>query len=155
MSEIDPQTLDRIAVAIAEQSQMDYEDAGPKAPHGDIVYHGVLLSSRYDVASEFAHMRRAIDAMPELMARRVESIWCDSKATADYRITLDARLFVDGLSEVVEDAFRSVGGYNGLLIECDGQKAVWLDPYWPGDETEAEDVLAVHEFGSEDDEIPF
>jgi hypothetical protein len=121
----------KVAEAVAQQYQIERDSCGPKAPHGDITYKGVCLSSRYDVAHEFAHMRRVIDAMPELMARRIESIWCDSHACADYTVMIDSRLYLPELPEVIDEAFRACGGYNGLRMYADGYPTEDRDPYWP------------------------
>jgi hypothetical protein len=61
----------KIADAIGRQCEIEREFAGPIAPHGDLIYRGVLLSSRYNVAHEFDHMRAVVDAIPELMARKL------------------------------------------------------------------------------------
>jgi hypothetical protein len=130
---IDDVDHELIGRAIAIQNQIDYEDTGPKAPHGDITYKGVRLSSRFDVQSEFNHMKAVIDSMPELMGRRIESIWCDSKGCAFYTVTIQPARFVDDLPYLIEDAFKARGGYNGLSIECEGQDIPYRDCYWPGE----------------------
>ena len=139
--DLTPEQLRNVVEALAYQNRLDYEEAGPKAPHGDIVYKGVILCSRYDVASEFSRMKKAIDAMPELMARRLESIWCDSKACAFYVVHIVPKLYLDDLPYVVEDGFKSLGGYNGLSIECEGRRIPYRDCYWPEAE---QDVHLVH-----------
>ena len=153
-----PEQAQLISEALAYQYRLDYEGAGPKAPHGPIVYKGVELSSRFDVKSEFSHMRRAIDLMPELMARRIESIWCDSRACAYYVVTARPAFFVDALPHEIKAAFRDVGGFNGLDIPCDGRKALSFDPCWPGDELSDElldEAAPPHTGENFDDEIPF
>jgi hypothetical protein len=138
MDELSPEMLRRLGEAIDYQNKLDYEEAGPKAPHGDILYKGVVLSSRYDALHEFTEMKRAVDSMPELMARRLESIWCDSKACAFYTVHIKPEFFLDHLPTVIEDAFKSLGGYNGLSIECEGRRIPYCDCYWPEYEEEAE-----------------
>jgi hypothetical protein len=125
--------LEKIGEALRQQSEIDYRDAGPKAPHGDIAYRGVWLSSRYDVAAEFDHMKAVIDGMPELMARRIESIQCDSKACAYYSVEIRPGKFLNDLPMIIETTFKRQGGFNGLSITCPGEQAVDLDPFWPGD----------------------
>jgi hypothetical protein len=131
--DISPEVLQIISEAVAHQNRIDYEGAGPKAPHGAITYKDVCLSSRYDVQGEFSHMRRAIDAMPELMARRIESIWCDSKACAYYVVAVKPRLFAKGLVDEINAAFKAIGGYNGLEILRDDGPSESFDPWWPED----------------------
>lgn len=121
----------RIASAVAFQSRLEYESSSPKAPHGDIRYKGVMLSSRYDVLSEFSSMRAAINAMPELVARRLASIWCDSHAGASYVVQVRPEFYLDDLPQRIEDAFKSLGGYNGLSILCEGRSIPHRDCYWP------------------------
>ena len=116
---------------IAHQNDIDYQETGPKAPHGDITYKGVRLSSRYDVLAEFNYMKSVIDFMPELMARRITSIWCDSKGSNFYSVILCPKLFVDSLPYCVDAAFRARGWYNGLSIECDGKNIPHRDCYFP------------------------
>jgi hypothetical protein len=62
--DIPPEKFHALSEALAHQDRIDYEGTGPKAPHGDIIYKGVLLSSRYDVLNEFVHMRKAIEGRP-------------------------------------------------------------------------------------------
>jgi hypothetical protein len=126
--------LTGISEALRKQSEMDYRDTGPKAPHGDISYRGVMLSSRYDVAGEFDCMKAVVDKLPELMARRIESIWCDSKACSFFAITIRSDKFLEQLPQLVENAFRTCGGFNGLSIYCNGRAAINVDPFWPGDD---------------------
>ncbi|MDM9644317.1 hypothetical protein [Rhizobium sp. S163] len=129
--------MNELARLVAEQSRFDYEDAGVKAPHGDIAYKGVVLSSRYNVASEFARMRKVIDRMPELMARRLESIWCDSKASSVYAVEILPRHYAEELPSWIQAAFIAGGGYNGLSIECGGRDIDCIENYWPEPELEA------------------
>lgn len=134
MDDFTEEELARISEAIAHQNRLDYEETGPKAPHGDIEYKGVVLSSRYDVAAEFSNMKRVIDAMPELMARRLDSIWCDSKACACYTVQIRSHLHLDELPYEIEDAFKStLRGYNGLSIDCEGRQIPYRDCYWADD----------------------
>jgi hypothetical protein len=140
MDNLTPDDMNRIGEAIAYQNKLDYDGTGPKAPHGDITYKGVVLSSRYDVKNEFDEMKRVIDSMSELMARRIDSIWCDSKACACFIVQIHPQFFVEDLPYEIEDAFKNtLGGYNGLSIECDGRKIPYRDCYWPADEAEFED----------------
>ena len=147
----------RLSEALAHQHRLDYEDAGPKAPHGPIAYKGVTLSSRFDALREFAAMRKAIDLMPELMARRLESIWCDSKACAYYVVTVRKGFYVEALRDEIEDAFRGIGGFNGLDILCDDHKGVSFDPWWPEAEFFDESPALPHsgEHLIDDDDVPF
>jgi hypothetical protein len=130
---IDDAKLEQIAKIIEYQHILDYEGAGPKAPHGDITYKNVRLSSRFDVQSEFDHMKAVIDCMLELNARRIESIWCDSKACAVYIITIRPDRYLQDLPRYIDDAFKARGGYNGLSIVRNEQEVDYRDCYWLGD----------------------
>jgi hypothetical protein len=115
------------------------------------VYKGVCLSSRYDLEHEYDAMRRAVDAMPELMARRIESIWCDSKACACYTIMFVYGLFVPQLPDIIDDAFRAVGGHNGITFCADGHSIDARDPWWPWGPDDEEYAAAV----PDDDGVKF
>ncbi|TPK68058.1 hypothetical protein FJ546_05965 [Mesorhizobium sp. B2-4-19] len=107
------------AALFRRQFEIDYAEAGPKAPVSSFIYKGVEISSRWSVLSEFETMKRAIDLMPELMARRLSRIWCDSNCTANYVIGVKSRLFVQDLKWEINDAFRAAGGgHNGIMIEA-------------------------------------
>lgn len=126
-----------VAQAIREQFEIDYAEAGPKAPVDSFSYKGIKISSRWAVLSEFETMKRAIDALNELMARRLSRIWCDSNCTANYVVGVKPRMFISDLKWEINDAFRIAGGgHNGILIEeggdgpFEGRFIVNLDPDW-------------------------
>lgn len=104
------------------------------AKQDPVTYKGVLLSSRYDLASEIAEMKRMVDALTPDIARRLETIWCDSKACETYSVTVRDGLWVPDLQWAIADAGRKVGGHNGVYFDGDAPAGVDLDPDWPGDE---------------------
>jgi hypothetical protein len=116
------------------QHELDYADAGPKAPYNELVHLGVTLSSRYDALSEYVQMQKALDAMPEILARRLESIFCDSKACASYSVIVRSGMDGPLLPNAVFEAFVSLGGFNWLEVECDGQRLLQESGYWPGED---------------------
>ncbi len=128
------QDLARIADAVTRQNDIDRESAGPKVPYERILYKEIILSSRYCVAHEFAAMRRVVDAMPQLIAKRIESIWCDSLACCCYIVMVKTGLYAPKLAESVRDSFQEVGGHNGITIYNGNGKSVEFDPYWPGED---------------------
>ena len=70
-----PQRFDgppEAAALIQRQYGIDRADAGPKAPVSGFRCRGVQIGSRWSVLAELDTMRRIIDVMPELMARRLE-----------------------------------------------------------------------------------
>ena len=116
---------------IQRQYDIDRAEAGPKAPVSGYPYRGVQIESRWAVMAELDTMRRIIDAMPELMARRLETIWCDSKAGACYTVTIRPGLFVPDLRWTIADAtMEARGGHNGIMIEADGDNGGHIDPDW-------------------------
>jgi hypothetical protein len=110
------------AALLRRQFEIDYEAAGPKAPYGRMVHKGVRIESRWDVVSEFETMRKIIDAMPELMARRLAWIWCDSNCGSNFVVGAKPSRFVPALKWEVADAVKAAnGGHNGIIIE-DGER---------------------------------
>lgn len=129
--ENDPLWWSDLYAALAYQSRLDREEAGPKAPHGDIRYKGVLLSSRYGVAKEFADMRTALDFMSELMRRRVVSIFCDSKCGSSYEVTIISGHYTTTLVNAIQNAFMEIGGYNEVHIKYSDGWLMSLGVHWP------------------------
>ena len=129
--------MDRgLADALAHQDALDVRDAGPKVPYYDMIYKGVLIQSRYSVASEFEDMKAVVDAMPDDVRLHVESIWCDSKACAVYSITISLGMNRRGLGEDIRDCFRAgTTGFNGLFLSH-GKEDEFFPPEWPGDSEE-------------------
>lgn len=127
---VDASTLPPEATAlILRQYDIDRADAGPKARVLGFSYRGVQIESRWAVLAELDTMRRIIDAMPELMARRLEAIWCDSNAGSCYTVTVRPRLWVPDLRWAIADAAREAGGgHNGIMVEADGGNGRHIDP---------------------------
>jgi hypothetical protein len=76
-------------------------------------------------------MRRIIDAMPELMACRLDAIWCDSNAGSCYAVTVRPGFWVPDLRWAIADAVREAGGgHNGITVEADGGNGYHIDPDW-------------------------
>ncbi|WP_170377588.1 hypothetical protein [Ruegeria atlantica] len=120
-----------VTEAIRRQHEMDRADAGPKAPVSSFRYRGVQIESRWAVLAELETMRRIIDAMPELMARRLEAIWCDSNAGSCYTFSVRSNLWVPELRWAISDAvIEANGGHNGIMIEAGGGNGCDIDPNW-------------------------
>lgn len=119
------------AELIQRQYDIDRAEAGTKAPISGYRYRGVQIESRWALMAELDTMRRIIDAMPELMARRLETIWCDSKAGACYMVTVRPGFWVSDLRWAIRDAVMETGGgHNGIILEADGGKGCHIDPNW-------------------------
>lgn len=130
VTEMDPKT----SALFRLQYQLDWEAAGPKAPSDEIDYRGIRLSSRFSVLRELTAMQRVVDAMEDQIRLRVESIWCDSRACAEYVVTITLGMHTPCLAEDIHEIFREVlSGFNGLHIEM-GTTSAHFDPYWPEDE---------------------
>lgn len=99
-----------------------------------VEYKGVHLSSRYDLALEIDAMKLMVDQLTPEMARRIDCIWCDSKACACYSVTVRDGLWVDQLLEAIKQAGRISGGYNGVYFDGQVPNHAFLDPWWGEDE---------------------
>ncbi len=125
---------DDLAAALMHQEGIEWRDAGPKVPYDELEHRGVLLQSRYSVAREFQTMKAVVDTMPDDVRLRVFTIWCDSKASAIYSVTVTPGMDRLGLAEDICDCFRAAtSGFNGISVE-DGDDQHFFDAEWPGDE---------------------
>ncbi|MCW3838177.1 hypothetical protein ACFQ1E_19260 [Sphingomonas canadensis] len=123
-----------LAAALKHQRDLDIAEAGPQAPEPSIDHRGVRVESRYSIAHELETMSAAVDAMPDLVRARLESIWCDSKACAFYTVEVKPGRWIEGIEHLIRDAVRAVtDGFNGLIVR-DGEHEVWFDPEWEGDD---------------------
>lgn len=119
---------------LRHQYELDRAEAGPKLPIDSLLYRGVTLDSRWSVAAEFETMKAIVDALPDLVRVRVESIWCDSRAQACYTVAIAEQRWAEGIEWDVRDAVLAAShGFNGLSIEGDGRQ-VDFDPEWSGDD---------------------
>jgi len=119
-----------------QQAKLKANEAKKGVKQDPITYKGVHLSSRSDLAFEIVGMKRIVDALTPDMSRRLEAIWCDSKACAVYSVTVRDGLWVPELQWAIADAGRQEGGYNGVFFDGDAPAGVDLDPYWPEDDPE-------------------
>lgn len=126
-------TLEQAAL-IRLQYDLDYAESGPKAPVSGFSYRGVRLESRFSVLAELDTMREFIDALPELMARRLASVWCDSRAGATYMIDVREGYWVSEIEWAIREAIMKVSsGHNGISIYEGKISRADVDPDW-GDE---------------------
>lgn len=130
--EITQNDLDGIGHAVAAQSALDYAECGPHAPYARKTYKGVALESRYDLIAEYRNMETIIDRIPELLLRRLQSIWCDSKACAAYSVIVRKDKTSDLLLEVVLEAF-SRSGFNSLDVSCEDEVLLFETGCWPNE----------------------
>lgn len=122
----------------ARQNEVATREARRDTKAKPMNYKDVPLASREDLAFEIEGMKRIVDVMARDTSRRLESIWCDSKACATYTITVRNGLWVDGLQDLVQDAvIKGGGGHNGIYFDGDTPVSA-IDPYWPSDFDEFE-----------------
>jgi hypothetical protein len=119
---------------LRRQLELDREEAGPKLPIDALPYRGVTLESRFSVAAEFETMKAIVDALPDLVRVRLESIWCDSRAQADYAVTVAQGRWAEEMEFEVRDAvIAAAHGFNGLSVSGDDHH-VAFDPDWADDD---------------------
>ncbi len=117
--------------AFQRQRDIDYDAAGPKAPASSFDYRGVRIASRWAVLHELERMKRIVDALPELMVRRLTSIWCDSNCGANYVISIRSGLWIPALRDAIADAVMAGGGgHNGIMIDEAGDHRADIGPDW-------------------------
>ncbi len=120
--------------AFQHQLNIDYDAAGPKAPVASFDYRGVHLESRWAVLRELETMKRIVDALPELTARRLNSIWCDSNCEANYVVSIRPGLWVPSLGDAIANAVMTGGGgHNGIMIDEAGDHRTDIGPDWDED----------------------
>jgi hypothetical protein len=93
------------------------------------LYNGVELASRYDLATEIQGMKRIVDLMAPPLRDSVESIWCDSKASACYSVKVRRALWHGHFHDWACNAFMVNGGHNGVWIEGE-QIDLHIPPNW-------------------------
>ncbi|HZC56024.1 MAG TPA: hypothetical protein VE396_08255 [Xanthobacteraceae bacterium] len=84
-----------------------------------IAVNGVKLNSRYGKAHELELMRAFVLDLPESLCRLTATIFCDSKATNSFSITLRhwtvERAKLIGRA-IAESALARNGGHNGITL---------------------------------------
>lgn len=104
----------------------------------ELVVEGVKISSRYDKAHEYDVLSRVVQEMPKDLRWLVQEVFCDSKATCTYSVTLRQWDFVDEVAKYFNAALlEHNGGHNGIdlcVAGDDRTKTVWVDPQWRGEE---------------------
>ena len=91
---------------IRHQFEIDFEAAGPKSPMDYRMHKGVCLISRWSVISELELMADAIDNIPEILVRRIKSVWCDSNCGSNYVVTTKTNGGNPALVTAIATAFK-------------------------------------------------
>ena len=68
-----------------------------ETPVSRFTYEGVALDSRHGKQYELEAMKRILDAIPDKMVQKLESMWCDSKAGVMYFVTVRAGMWAPNL----------------------------------------------------------
>lgn len=105
------------------------------------VEKGVEITSRYQKANEVFVMTAMVDALSESLSTYVLTLFCDSKASHTYSVTIkswnkDIALEIARRFESVAVAMR--GGHNGICVAVHSDKSMFgdhdrrvdLDPEW-------------------------
>jgi hypothetical protein len=120
----------------------------PDTPARFVVHRGVTLDSRYRHRDEFGVMAAIVDYVDDSFnctaSLLIEKIFCDSKATNCYTVTLshDGATVRDEVAQLCQEAVIAVrGGHNGIWIETafDVDFLVVLDPWWDEPDLDAPD----------------
>lgn len=120
-----------IKAAIAQQSYRDDEKIPTTAVKKYITPDGIVITSRYQKAHEINQMAAAVDKMDKVNRHGIISIWCDTKACADYRIEVRDDISRE-FGRIVGVAFcEALPGYNGVSVTGKNfDDDVWFDPEW-------------------------
>jgi hypothetical protein len=110
---------------------------GGKAVEGKQLYRGVYLYSRYGDFRECEAMARIVDALDHTSNRfAVMQIFCDSKATHSWRITI-GKTFAHASEKIAAVAacvlIGAFQGFNELIVEMEGEHLEHLSAYWVED----------------------
>ena len=103
------------------------------------LYKGVLLSSRYSKAFELEKMADMIDAIDPELVQKIDSIFCDSKATHCFEIKLKSCEQMDVWTIGYQIELGSMPGHNGIHISEPSGLTLDLDPFWADDVPEDTD----------------
>ena len=117
----------------AVQQAKEAAQTAHREPHqSPVVYKGVQLVSRQNLAHEIEDMKRIVDALTPDNAGRIEEVWCDSKATATYSISIRDGLWEPDMQWAINSAiYNACGGHNGVYFQSGAPVGIDLDPYWP------------------------
>ena len=108
----------------------------------DFLFEGVKICSRYRKADEYELMVEMIAALPAKLRGFVQSIFCDSKATYTFSVTM--RSWNQTWAQEIGQRLATValahnGGHNGIDVAAardsgdifgDRDRQIWLDPDW-------------------------
>jgi hypothetical protein len=134
-----PRHEPEIIAAAARKRWRGDDEKVPTTSLEALTVHGVKIESRYRKAREFELMRDMVLALTTLERESVQSIFCDSKASYVFDVSVRPGACDALLAGIIGRRLEAValarnGGHNGIRVfsERDGC-CVGLDPYWLGD----------------------
>lgn len=140
---------EEVAATVRREGRLDDEKV-PTTNLTRLLHRGVVITSRYQKAAEFRRMAEFIERVPEDWVGRVKTIWCDSKATHQYAVVIDAprselRTFGEMFGMIAREVAK---GHNGFFVvgqapdgscptdpyEGENRAEAMIDPDWVGDD---------------------
>jgi hypothetical protein len=92
----------------------------------------IKIASRDGLQHEVDLMRHVVERMPIYLARRMDSIWCDSKAGSGYSVMCTCG--ADDIAQFLDAAFfQADGGHNGVTVEDNAGRSSHVEQRWDGD----------------------
>jgi hypothetical protein len=91
-------------------------DQTETTPMKAVVSHGVTLGSRYQKAEELEAMDVMVEGVDPRLCGAMAAIWCDSKATRTYLVTLKGR-FGEVARLIAAQLGEASGVYNGIILQ--------------------------------------
>ena len=121
----------------ADKRHFGDDEKCPTTSLRELIAHGVSLSSRYHKADELETMAMMVDALPRDLRARIESIWCDSKASATYSVSLrdcPTWLAMAIGHQLERTCLERFDGHNGIGLSGQDGGQLFLNPRWASDE---------------------
>lgn len=115
------------------QRRLAREERRQRALRGAWSVDDIEISSRHDFVNEIETMRNMAAALTPWQRGSVDSIYCDSKATADYEVELwtTSEGTAIEIAEAISEWLKvNRGGYNGLIVNFPGGHAIDMGVGW-------------------------
>ncbi len=123
-------------IAAAARKRRGDDEKVPTTYTKELHLHGITISSRYGKAHEYEVMTEMVEALLPSQRKLVESLWCDSNATACYLVQLKSCTEAQALKigQRFEDAcMKADHGHNGITLEVQGGDRLDINPNWDDD----------------------
>jgi hypothetical protein len=134
--ELCPVPLREPEIILAEANRRYYGDTERVATttlRRSLTVCGVYISSRYVKADELEAMRAMVLELPAQLRAEVAEVWCDSKASHCYTVTVRRWSVAKTIAHRMDAAAWAVrGGHNGidLVLSGSGEHQLTVDPEW-------------------------